>query len=118
MNPGSPFFAEIVRMISSSRPGGTLSASIGVTKPYLYSRSARFLIVSEDAIVPSFMLRAAASLRSSFVSAVGRFASTGARRRPPRRSLGDRRAAALRSNGPPAPAPELDQLGLAARQEL
>src|SRR6185369_8441006 len=38
---GSFFFADIVRTISSPRPGGTDSDSISLTKPYLYSRSAR-----------------------------------------------------------------------------
>src|ERR1041384_2614062 len=38
---GSVFFAEIVRMISSLRPGGIDSDSMSLTKPYLYSRSAR-----------------------------------------------------------------------------
>src|SRR5437660_746001 len=33
---GSPFFWEISRMTSSERPGGTVSDSISVTKPYLY----------------------------------------------------------------------------------
>src|ERR1043165_8401147 len=38
---GSVFFAEMVRMISSLRPGGIDSDSMSLTKPYLYSRSAR-----------------------------------------------------------------------------
>ncbi len=36
MNSGSPFFAEMRRMTSSLSPGGTVSASMLVTKPYLY----------------------------------------------------------------------------------
>src|SRR5438309_10367608 len=36
---GSPFFWEISRMTSSERPGGTVSDSISVTKPYLYGWS-------------------------------------------------------------------------------
>src|SRR5438046_3215689 len=38
MNSGSFFFAEIVRIISSLRPGGTVSVSTSVTNPYAYSR--------------------------------------------------------------------------------
>src|SRR6185437_629863 len=38
MNGGSFFFAEIRRITSSERPGGTLSASMSVTKPCAYSR--------------------------------------------------------------------------------
>src|SRR5215212_9648570 len=34
---GSPFLAEIRRMMSSFSPLGAASASISVTKPYLYS---------------------------------------------------------------------------------
>src|SRR3954447_18874098 len=34
---GSPFLAEISRMMSSFRPRGATSDSISVTKPYLYS---------------------------------------------------------------------------------
>src|SRR5215208_3571209 len=34
---GSPFLAEIKRMMSSFSPLGAASASISVTKPYLYS---------------------------------------------------------------------------------
>src|SRR3972149_6400177 len=37
MNSGSCFFAEIRRMTSSLKPAGIVSASISVTKPYLYS---------------------------------------------------------------------------------
>ena len=32
---GSPFLAEMIRMMSSFSPGGTASASMSVTKPYL-----------------------------------------------------------------------------------
>jgi hypothetical protein len=32
---GSPFLAEMKRTVSSSRPGGALSDSMSVTKPYL-----------------------------------------------------------------------------------
>ena len=32
---GSPFLAEMKRTVSSLRPGGAVSASISVTKPYL-----------------------------------------------------------------------------------
>src|SRR2546422_962257 len=39
MHAGSPFFWEISRMTSSPRPGGTVSDSISVTKPYLYGCS-------------------------------------------------------------------------------
>src|SRR5437899_12256776 len=45
MNSGSFFLAEIRRMVSSFRPLGTLSSSISVTKPHLYSRSAKSRIV-------------------------------------------------------------------------
>src|SRR3954449_8461816 len=38
MNAGSFFFAEMVRMMSSLRPGGTGSVSTSVTNPYAYSR--------------------------------------------------------------------------------
>ena len=37
MKLGSFFLAEIKRMISSLSPRGTVSASISVTNPYLYS---------------------------------------------------------------------------------
>ena len=33
MNSGSPFFREMIRMISSERPGAMASASMSVTKP-------------------------------------------------------------------------------------
>src|SRR5690242_8790720 len=45
---GSSFFAEIARTTSSLKPGGKTSASIGVTKPYAYSRLTR---VSTDASI-------------------------------------------------------------------
>src|SRR6476620_11934831 len=35
---GSSFFAEMRRMTSSLTPGGNVSASTSVTKPYWYSR--------------------------------------------------------------------------------
>src|SRR5437868_15122631 len=38
MNSGSFFLAEIVRIMSSLRPGGTVSVSTSVTNPYAYSR--------------------------------------------------------------------------------
>src|SRR6267378_8057194 len=38
MNSGSFFFAEMVRMMSSLRPAGTVSVSTSVTNPYAYSR--------------------------------------------------------------------------------
>ena len=46
MNSGSFFFAEIRRMTSSFRPGGTESAPMSVMNPYWYSRAARDSIVS------------------------------------------------------------------------
>ncbi len=46
MNSGSPFLAEIKRMTSSFRPGGTVSAPMSVMNPYWYSRAARDSIVS------------------------------------------------------------------------
>src|ERR1043165_6101963 len=46
MNSGSFFFAEISRITSSFNPAGIVSASISVTKPYLYSRWARSSAVS------------------------------------------------------------------------
>src|SRR3989442_2315994 len=36
IHAGSPFFSEMSRMTSSLKPGGTVSDSISVTKPYLY----------------------------------------------------------------------------------
>src|SRR5260370_36381703 len=45
MNLGSFFFSEIMRMTSSLRPRGTVSASISVTNPCLYSRLASSAIV-------------------------------------------------------------------------
>ena len=38
MKLGSFFLAEIKRMISSFNPRGTVSVSMSVTNPYLYSR--------------------------------------------------------------------------------
>src|SRR6476659_6209987 len=38
MNSGSFFFAEIVRIMSSLSPAGTVSVSTSVTNPYAYSR--------------------------------------------------------------------------------
>src|SRR5690349_2768312 len=35
---GSCFFAEMKRTVSSLRPGGNVSASMSVVKPYWYSR--------------------------------------------------------------------------------
>src|SRR6476619_6975243 len=45
---GSFFFAEIARTTSSLRPGGSVSDSMSVTKPYLYSRVASCSMVSVD----------------------------------------------------------------------
>src|SRR5205085_9002747 len=45
MNSGSFFLAEMIRIVSSLSPLGTLSSSSSVTKPHLYSRCARSLIV-------------------------------------------------------------------------
>ena len=36
MNCGSPFLREMSRITSSSRPGGTVSDSMSVTKPWRY----------------------------------------------------------------------------------
>src|SRR2546425_2424192 len=36
IHAGSPFLAEISRITSSFKPGGTISDSMSVTKPYLY----------------------------------------------------------------------------------
>src|SRR5215208_7992905 len=47
---GSPFFAEMRRMMSSFRPLGAESDSISVTKPYLYSLLTR---VSTDELMRS-----------------------------------------------------------------
>src|SRR5688572_22520515 len=41
MNGGSFFFAEIMRMMSSFSPRGTVSVSTSVTKPCWYSRVTR-----------------------------------------------------------------------------
>src|SRR5256885_17244461 len=46
MNSGSPFLAEIRRMVFSLRPLGTRSSSMSLMNPHLYSRSARSRIVS------------------------------------------------------------------------
>src|SRR5438132_13495523 len=54
MNFGSPFFAEIVRMSSSLRPLGTVSASMSVMKPYLYSRLASSSIVLVAVVIVLF----------------------------------------------------------------
>ena len=35
IHSGSPFFAEMSRMTSSLKPGGTTSASMSVMNPYL-----------------------------------------------------------------------------------
>src|SRR5512139_3732988 len=40
------------RMMSSLKPGGTRSASMSVTKPYLYSRLVRSWISSRDMVTP------------------------------------------------------------------
>src|SRR2546428_14167037 len=45
MNSDSFFLSEIRRIMSSFNPLGTLSASTWVTKPHLYSRSARSRMV-------------------------------------------------------------------------
>src|SRR5262249_14305207 len=49
---GSLFFSEIIRMIPSFRPRGTVSDSISVTNPYLYSRLASASIVSISVFSP------------------------------------------------------------------
>src|SRR5512145_604543 len=51
MKSGSFFLAEITRTTSSFRPGGTVSASISLTKPYLYSRLARSSTVFTEAFM-------------------------------------------------------------------
>ena len=38
---GSSFFAEMSRITASLRPGGSVSVSTSVTKPYAYSRLTR-----------------------------------------------------------------------------
>src|SRR5947209_5467299 len=45
MNSGSSFLAEIKRMTSSFRPRGSVSVSMSVMKPSLYSRLASSAIV-------------------------------------------------------------------------
>src|SRR4249920_3918072 len=45
---GSPFFSDSRRTMSSLRPGGNVSASTSVSKPYLYSRVASCSMVSVD----------------------------------------------------------------------
>src|SRR5437763_15562379 len=56
MNFGSFFLADIVRTTSSLRPRGTVSASISVTKPYLYSRLASSSIVRVAVVISSNLL--------------------------------------------------------------
>src|SRR5262245_48721719 len=41
MKAGSPFFAEMSRITSSSRPGATVSLAMSVTKPWRYLRPTR-----------------------------------------------------------------------------
>ena len=53
MNCGSFFFAEIRRMTSSLRPGGTESDSMSVTKPHLYSRLASSSTVRSSLFIDS-----------------------------------------------------------------
>src|SRR5690349_22307862 len=48
---GSCLRSEIMRTMSSFRPRGTVSASIGVSNPYLYSRVASCSIVSVDVLM-------------------------------------------------------------------
>ena len=48
---GSLFFAEIARTTSSLRPGGSVSDSMSVTKPYLYSRVASCSMVSVEVVI-------------------------------------------------------------------
>src|SRR5688572_33171319 len=48
IHSGSPFFAEIARTTSSLRPGGKVSDSRMVSKPYLYSRVASCSMVSSE----------------------------------------------------------------------
>ena len=52
MKLGSFFLAEIKRMMSSFSPRRTVSASMSVTKPYLYSR----LTNSSVGVVAVFMV--------------------------------------------------------------
>src|SRR5438067_5840541 len=54
IHAGSFFFAEILRTMSSFRPGGSSSASTSVTKPYLYSRVASSSIASVDVDIICF----------------------------------------------------------------
>src|SRR5215475_10390616 len=54
MNWGSPFLAEIRRMMSSFKPLGTRSSSISVMNPHLYSRSARSRIVLTFVLIALF----------------------------------------------------------------
>src|SRR3970282_279788 len=55
MNSGSCFFAEIRRITSSFKPGGTVSASMSVTKPYLYSLWVRSSTVLVAAFICAFV---------------------------------------------------------------
>src|SRR5437867_11376744 len=50
---GSFFFAEIRRTISSLSPRGTVSCSMSVTNPYLYSRLARSWMTSVEVLIDS-----------------------------------------------------------------
>src|SRR6266571_518458 len=86
MKSGSSFLAEISRMISSFRPGGTASASIGVTNPYWYSLSASSLIVLALVIVspsPSRPRVVPASATSANPREGGRRAAVENLRHPP-----------------------------------
>src|SRR5262249_34229435 len=54
MKSGSFFLAELSRMMCSSSPGGTASASISVTNPYLYSRLTSSSIVLVAVVIAFF----------------------------------------------------------------
>src|SRR5437879_741861 len=53
INFGSFFLAEIMRTMSSLKPRGTVSVSMSVTKPYLYSRLASSSIVLVAVVIVS-----------------------------------------------------------------
>src|SRR5262245_36373089 len=71
MNSGSCFLAEISWTTSSLSPGGSVSASMSLTKPHLYSRLARASRVLVVVLMDSFFARLRRERRAASTARLG-----------------------------------------------
>src|SRR4051812_38118676 len=64
-NSGSPFLAEMKRMMSSLSPGGAASTPISVSNPHLYSRVASDSMLSAWVDIRTFSFHVSESIHIS-----------------------------------------------------